>query len=138
MTDDVGFVWPANLMREIRAAREEWRPIHDATFSVDSPVLAEAERAARAAKIPPALRSTPDTTHVSRDLVPLVRAAAAEMPTADVPAIGLDVLRGGSLQEQVDLALVSGYRVEVNRRLGELLGDLDNWKPTGFLNASNP
>ena len=135
------FIWPANLMREIRALWgqwQQWGQIPDAIVGTESPVRAEAERAARIVKVPVALRSTPDPARVARDLVPLVRAAAAEVPVADVPAIGLDALQGGSLQDQVDLALVSSYRVEVHRRFDELLGDLTNWRPTGILNMPTP
>lgn len=128
-------VWPANLMREIREVWEQWRQFHNAIVGTESPVLAEIERATRIGKVPEAPSSTPDAVRVARDLVPLVRAAAADVPMASVPAIGLDALHNGSLQDRVNLALVSNYRVEVDRRYGELLGDLTNWQPIGILNT---
>lgn len=67
--------------------------------------------------------------HVTRHLVPLVRAAAC----LDFPLGPLDDCAALDFQDLVDLTLVDAYCAEVDRRWDELPGDLENWKPAGIL-----
>lgn len=69
---------------------------------------------------------------VAPELLALVREAAHHVPTGSVPAVPLDAIvsKEGDPVEVIGLALVSGTRAEFRRRV---LGDIDNWRPTGLL-----
>lgn len=72
---------------------------------------------------------------VSASVLRAIREAAAEVPNAKVPAVELHAIVTDSLQEAVDLALVSGYRARTAKMLDGLLGDLERWQPLGFPGA---
>lgn len=85
---------------------------------------------AASSSVPPN-RAEIEEQRVTRELVPLVRQAASAILNSPAPAVDVGRMAWvGDFETFVGLGLISGTRVEFNRRV---LGDIENWKPTGFL-----
>lgn len=71
------------------------------------------------------------TDRVAPELLALVREAARHVPVGPVPAVPLEAIVSDDLGEVIGLAqVVSGTRADFFRRV---LGDVENFRPTGLL-----
>lgn len=66
-------------------------------------------------------------------LVDLVRAAAAEVPLSPVPAVDIETVKWtGKFDDLISLGLCSTLRANTLHYWNTVLGDLDNFRPTGI------